>query len=249
MIRVVTTFGRRQWEEYASRLLPQSLALWPEEVDWQVWIDGDLRLGELPKGVEYKRLEEDSDWVAFMAGWRAKLANNPALANFIDHGQGGYLLNAGRFAHKVFALTSPAARAGADWLIFLGADVETTAPVDSAWLQSVLQGDLVHLGRTDIRSSETDFLGVFVKGIRPAFLTGLRHLYTSGDIFQWGEWIDGHLIGRLAAVLEGQGALVKNLSAGLKGLDVWEHTVLGERMTHWKGPRGKSALKHKLGTQ
>ena len=260
-IRVVTTFGRRQWEDYAHALLPRSMELWPKDVEWQVWQDSRDTAVAIPyvgQKVTMHLLEDDPDHEAFMAGWNRRLAANPALAHFIDHGAGGYLLNAGRFAHKVFTMTNQAARAGADWLIFLGADVETTKAVDSAWLESVLRAsEVVHLGRTDIRSSETDFLAfrLAITDKFPhelsaqCFLDSLRHIYTSGDIYQWGEWIDGHIIGRLAAVFEGIGLQVHNLSAGIPGLDVFEKTVLGERLVHHKGPRGKSALQHRLMTE
>ena len=199
--------------------------------------------------VEY--LEDDPDHERFMSNWNARLNADPKFAGAI-HGPKRFPHNwawdAGTFCHKVFAMTSEAAIRGTSWLIYLDADVETTTPVTMDWLKQILadETDIVHLGRRDMRSSDTAFLAFRVNqhGYMPArsFLKALRFLYTSGDIFEWAEWTDGHLVERLCTIWEGQGAKVKNLSVGIPGLDVFEKTVLGERLSHHKGPRGKAEL-------
>ena len=256
MIRIVTTFSRKQWDDYVHKLLPRSIDLWPREVGWQVWLDdrGALGFGNndpksiaLP-GADYKFLSDDPAHELFMQQWNDRVRRNPALKHEITVKRypNGYTLDAGTFAHKVFALTSEEARDGADWLIFLGSDVETLRAVDMEWLGGVLAGDISHLGRRDIRSSETDWLAVKLMSEGRSFLDALRHIYTSGDIYNYAEWIDGHIIARLCAVMAGMGANVSNLSESLPGLDVFERSVLGERLRHWKGPRGKQMLMEKL---
>lgn len=256
MIRIVTTFSRVQWENYVHRLLPRSIDLWPKEVQWQIWLDnkGDylpmFPIARHDGNVEHKFLSDDPEHETFMQRWNDRVRKNPALKHEITVKRypTGYTLDAGTFAHKVFALTSKEARDGADWLIFLGSDVETLAAIDMDYLGRVLSGDIVHLGRRDIRSSETDWLAIhhpFRQGdwaYGPSFLEALRAVYTSGDLFHWAEWIDGYAIARLIAIFQGMGAEVTNLSEGLPGLDVWEKSVLGERTRHWKGPYGKKQL-------
>lgn len=260
MIRVVTTFSRAQWQEYVHKLLPRSIELWPQEIEWQVWLDrpSDCWLEiedsnaftETHKNIRLEYLSDDPEHEAFMADWKRRVEDNPALkqAITVKRYPTGYTLDAGTFAHKVFALTGKEARQGADWLIFLGSDVETLERVEIDWLERILAGDIVHLGRRDIRSSETDWLAVYIGefGVGTEFLNALRYLYNSGDIYNWAEFIDGHIIGRLCAIFQGMGADVRNLSEGLPGLDVWSKTVLGERLVHHKGPRGKLHLKEKL---
>lgn len=238
--RVVTTFGRAQWEAYAHALLPESLRLWGSTAEWQVWLDDNVQLGALPLGPDYRYLSTDPEHQAFMARWERMLRG----PNGEQLQPRSYLHDAGRFAHKVFALTNSAAREGCETLLFLGADVEALAAVDVPWLRRVVNGyPITHLGRTDIASSETDFLAFHGRITARDFLQQLRAVYTSGDLFAYPEWIDGYVIARLAAQF---GVVAQNLSAGLPGLDVFERTVLGERLRHWKGPRGKSALAARL---
>ena len=266
MIRIVTTFSRKQWDDYVHKLLPRSIELWPKEVEWQVWLDNydERYLGKYGTNVEFRSLSDDPAHELFMQQWNDRVRRNPALKHEITVKRypNGYTLDAGTFAHKVFALTSEEARNGADWLIFLGSDVETLRAVDMEWLGGVLAGDISHLGRRDIRSSETDWLAVKITPSREPcdceaydrdlphwgemFLDSLRAVYTSGDIYNYAEWIDGHIIARLCTVMAGMGADVSNLSENLPGLDVFERSVLGERLRHWKGPRGKQMLMEKL---
>lgn len=253
MIRVVTTFSRKQWDDYVHRLLPKSIELWPKEVEWQVWLDDRDPLPFHGTGLggnhKFLFLSDDPEHEAFMAGWRRRLECDTVLHAKITKFRYpfGYVHDAGTFAHKVFALTSKEARDGADWLVFLGSDVETLRPVDLDWLGRALAGDIVHLGRADIRSSETDWLAVRLGGELATdmgwkFTAALRHVYTSGDIYQNAEWIDGFVVARLCAVFAGIGADVKNLSEGVPGLDVWPQTMLGESLVHHKGPKGKQRL-------
>lgn len=260
MIRVVTTFSRKQWDDYVHALLPRSIELWPKEVEWQVWLDDKIAFPAFPPmpftlgNIKYRVLSDDPEHELFMQKWNDRVRRNPALKHEITVKRypTGYTLDAGTFAHKVFAFTSKEARDGADWLIFLGSDVETLRAVDMEWLGDMLAGDISHLGRKDIRSSETDWLAVRTRPDNDGdpdckywgdwFLDALRHVYTSGDIYHYGEWIDGFVTARLVEVFKGMGVDISNLSEGIPGLDVFEKSVLGQRLRHHKGPGGKKAL-------
>jgi hypothetical protein len=252
MIRVVTTFSRKQWDDYVHVLLPKSIELWPREVEWQVWHDSHtaFELIDYPRTVNvvHKFLEDDPEHEAFMARWHKRVAKNAALKAeiTIKRYPTGYTLDAGTFAHKVFAYTSKEARDGAEWLIFLGSDVETLRTVDMAWLGGVLAGDISHLGRRDIRSSETDWLAVQSTEHGRRFLDATRHIYVSGDLYENAEWVDGFVTARLCAAFKGMGADISNLSEGLPGINVWEKTVLAEKMIHHKGMTGKRTIMEKL---
>lgn len=235
-IRIITCYNKRLYDDYAWTTVAKSQSMW-HGVDIQRWSEDGA-----PHSTH--DLNKEPGYVDFLAHWRKLLG---------PHGRpASYLYDAGRFAHKVFALTSEEAMEDTDWLVFLGADVDTLKPIDADWLLRgpLARGDIVHLGRRDIRSSETDFLAIRVGMDRYAwgesFLSALRHIYTSGDLYNYAEWIDGYIVGRLAAVMEGEGANVVNLSVGLPGLDVFERTVLGERLRHWKGPQGKATFKERL---
>jgi len=244
MIRIVTSFSPTMWDDYVHRILPRNMDLWP--ADWQVWTDDHSRV--LPGSWNVNCLLDDKDHTAFMENWNNILLKQPELATAITEQRfpTNYTKDAGTFCHKVFAMTNPVARKGADWVIWLGADVEIDRPITEDWLDKVLRGEIVRLGRKDMRASETEFLAFHVNNDpfsnANRFLNALRYVYTSGDVFKWAEWTDAHVIGRMCTVMEGMGWSVWNLSKNISGLDVWPLTILGERMSHAKGNK-KEGLK------
>lgn len=246
MIRIVTSFSHAMWDDYVHRTLPRNMELWPAE--WQVWLDDRTNDHGL-RNVRY--LTDDPDHEAFMEQWNNILLNNETLDRAITEERfpTNYTQDAGTFCHKVFAMTNHEARKGCDWLIWLGADVEITEAITADWLDKILRADIVHLGRKDMRASETEFLAFHLDNdmFSPAnrFLNALRYIYTSGDLFKWAEWTDAHIIGRMCAVCEGLGYNIRNLSQNRPGLDVWPETILGERMIHYKGNK-KEELKRAI---
>lgn len=249
MIRVITTFSRNDWENYVHDLLPNSIKWWPSGVKWQVWLDDETYAVEELKnleGVELRFLDELPEHTAFMERWAEKLSRNPDLQHKItkERYPVNYQLDAGTFCHKVFALTSEQAREGAEWLIYLDADVKTLRPLDKSYLTGLLRGDVVHLGRIDMRASDSAFVGVNVGfgSFGNAFLDALLHLYVTDDVYNYIEWTDAYLVNRLAIIMDGMGAKVTNLSKGFKGIEVFNHSPLGWRLYHGKGPQGKKKL-------
>lgn len=240
-VRIVTSFSPLHWDDYVQRILPRNMELWP--ADWQVWVDDHSRI--LPGDWNVHCLAEDPEHEAFMENWNRILLKNNDLATALVENRfpSNYTRDAGMFCHKVFAMTHPEMRWDCDWLVWLGADVEIREPVTPGYLSDILVGDVVHLGRKDMPASETEFLAFHIgkssmsRGSR--FLSALRHIYTSGDIYRHAEWTDAYVVARMCAVVEGLGWNVHNLSAGIPGLDVWPETVLAQTMSHYKG--GKKA--------
>lgn len=232
-IRIVTSFSPSMWDDYVHRILPKNMELWP--ADWHVWTDDHSRI--LPGHWNVHCLAEDPEHEAFMENWNRILLKNNDLATAISEERfpTNYAKDAGTFCHKVFAMTNEEMRS-CDWLVWLGADVEITEPITEDWLEKILLGDVVHLGRKDMRASETEFVA-FRTGDMPArrFLDALRWIYGGVDLFNYAEWTDAHIIGRLAHIGGCMGCKVHNLSQDIPGLDVWPHTILGERMKHYKG--------------
>ena len=251
MIRIVTTFSRRNWDDYVKDLLPASVEMWPS-VSWGVWLDRP----EDFDGESWNQIPGETHWLCndpqheeFMRQWNAVLEIDGDLRDTIGPKRfpNGWAYDAGMFCHKVFAMTSPQAIKDANWIIFLGSDVETTQEVTFEWMDKWLKGDLVYLGRERFTTAETDFVAVNLIGdYGRQFLSALRHVYTSNDLYKYRELCDGYVIARLMEVFKGMGADVRNLSEGIDGLDVFEKTILGERMWHAKGPRGKTILKERF---
>ena len=227
VIKIVTTFNKDLWEKYVHKIFVKSVENWGKLAKWEVWVDEFF--DELPQleGVTYRLLADDKQRAEFIE-W-AKDKGQPQ----------DYRFDLVKFCHKVFAISN--AEFEGEWMLFLGADVETHTPVDDSFFE-LLKESLVHLGRKDINYSETDFLAFRNDGAAHAFLRDWRGLYTSKEIINHAQWTDAYVFERLLMIHKAHGLGAFNLSEGLPGLNVFEATPLGKWMRHYKGPAGKQEL-------
>ena len=139
-----------------------------------------------------------------------------------------------KFAYKVFALTNPVYKKYDLW-IWLDADTETIRPVDDA-LFDAMKGNVNYLGREDWHTSECGWVAY-----RDAsrFLERFREMYVSGEIYEHNETHDSYIFDR---VREEVPMDYNNLSEGVPGLHVWDDTILGKYMKHYKGPLRKKGV-------
>lgn len=155
-----------------------------------------------------------------------------------------YRFQAGKFAKKVFAITSE--KPDTDWLIWIDADVIVEKPITAEFLKSVCPSGMMgsYLGRKDWHHSECGWVAYNLQ-YAGGFLKDFREIYTSGEVFDHLEWHDSYLFDRLRdRYREKQGfdAWV-NLSEGIPGMHVWDESPLGKVMRHLKGPLRKSGSK------
>jgi len=143
-----------------------------------------------------------------------------------------YQWQAGKFAHKVFAITDPYLPE-TDWRIWIDADVIVDKPFDEKFFETVCNPnyDGSYLGRIDWHTSECGLVAYNMKAAGREFLERLREVYTSGEIFDHLEWHDSYLFDR---VME-EGYHFFNLSEGVSGMHVWDDCILGEYSRHMKG--------------
>lgn len=177
--------------------------------------------------VNYRLLHNDDEWVEFQ--------KNPP-----DPPDWRY--QAKRFSHKVFSVTKPE---DYDWWIWLDADVEVFDRIDHEFLDRACPSDatLSYLGRRDCRTSECGWVAYNLNNGGREFLKRFREKYTTGEIYDHLEWHDSYIFDR---VMEEMPGIWANLSDGVKGMHVWDSTILGEKMRHLKGPLRKvgKALDH-----
>ena len=161
-----------------------------------------------------------------------------------------YRLQLCRFSHKVFALSSSSVLGNteADWLIWIDADMEIFADIDEDFLARVCpEGfDGAYLGRKDWDHSECGFVSYNLKLGGIDFIRKLRKIYVEDEWKKYPQWHDSFLFDRVRE----QTGWWYNLSEGVPGRDVFEHTILGTKMKHLKGalkePEPKNK-KHKKG--
>ena len=221
-IHVVTSMNAEGLEKYGKRFLESFKEHWPDDIKLSLYAEDDT--------YPYPRydLYADKELVAFL-----EEADKRGAYRVDD-----YRKDAGRFAHKVFALTNPRNFEDCDWLIWLDADTETVAPVTYEWLQTILPEDasVVYLGRKDMPHSECGFMAFNMREGGAGVLGYLRRMYTCDDIWKHEEWHDSWLFDRLKDGAYGWGYNYHNLSEGIPGMHVWDDCPLGEKLKHHKGP-------------
>lgn len=233
-IRVVTSFGKEGFAKYGRRFMESFKEHWPDDVD--LWLYSEADTAPYPRYDLYA----DPDLIAFLAEAKRR------SACFVDD----YRKDAGRFAHKVFALTHERNFEDCDWLIWLDADTETVSSVTHEWLQTILPDDasVVYLGRKDMPHSECGFMAFNMNRWARVFLRDLRGVYASGEIWNCDEWHDSWLFDNLRDWhSDGADDVTKlrfhNLSEGIPGMHVWDDCPLGEKLKHHKGPLRQKGLK------
>lgn len=223
-VTVVTSMSQKGYETYGKRFIRSFRKHW-KYVNATLVIYSEDRLP-----VRHRHLDKDKELVQFLK----EAENHPS-----PH-PGDYRWEAGRFAHKVFALTDPRNQKDCDWLIWLDADTETFKPVTWEFLETLLpqEADVVYLGRKDMPHSECGFMA-FKRQKAKAFLRHLRNQYTEGVIWNEAEWHDSYLFDRIR---EGGIWRFHDLSAGIPGMHVWDDCPIGEVMRHHKGPLRQKGL-------
>ena len=229
-INIVTSMSAEGYEKYGNRCIASIAEYWPANVRLMLWSEN------LVSG--FYSLDADTGFINFLGEARKR---NACFVN-------DYRKDAGKFAHKVFALTNPQNFEDCDWLIWLDADTETIAPVTEEFLKRILpdDADVVYLGRKDMAHSECGFMAFKMPNAR-AFLRLLRHMYTSGAIWPQQEWHDSWLFDRLRDDCEAEddpkSLVFHNLSEGIPGMHVWDDCPIGEVMKHYKGPLRQKGIK------
>lgn len=203
----ITTFPPNAWNVYAQTCVRRMVKQWPGPV--RVYFEGPA-----PPALE---------------GIEARPLDSPERTEFLAREipqRKGFLWDAKRFCHKVFAQLDAAKDGEPFW--WIDADVALLQRVPWQILQ---QSEMVtFLGRDSY--TETGLVGFNPKHPDfPRFIDRYRRMYVDGDIFGLECWTDCHAFD---AAREGMG---KNLTPRGKGYDnVMRESVFGAFMAHFKGP-------------
>ena len=236
---VCTSFSRQGYRIYGKRFIETFLEHWPDDVQLYVVHEGaDPTFPDSPR-VIYRDLVLDRECREFAE----KAAKRDPRATS-KHFKWGAI----KWSKKVFALAG--VKTEAEWLIWIDADVETTAPITCDWLAKVLPDDkaLAFLGRPTWRYSECGFVGYHLTHDPrvPELLQQMRRTYTSLHVFDLAEWGDSYVFDHCRRKLFGaKEDYYNDLSVRPNGsragiLHVWPTSQLGGRMEHYKGPKRKT---------
>lgn len=226
----VTSFSPKGYEKYGKRFIETFLKFWP--IDLHVFYE-DKKPEIESKRITYRNLHDDPDLRVFMGDFAGLTLAQGVVTN---EPKVDYRWQAVKFAKKVYAVTSPVK---CDWWIWIDADVITKKKVTEAFLKKVCRPSYTasYLGRKDWHHSECGFVAYNMKKGGDLFLSDLRARYDTGEIFNEAEWHDSYIWDRVRESMSDYRFL--NLSKGIGGTNPWPETVLGEYMTHFKGPQNK----------
>lgn len=245
MYTFVTSFAKSYENMYGRKMLESIVDKWkPEDFTLLVYLEGykPEEVEALPQAsfIEYRFLEDIEARTSFLN----RHDNKDGVFKDAD-GKGytyRYKMDATRFCHKVYALTDATFKLMdekyMDWVVWLDADTVTKKmfKAEDAAKIMIPEVDVVHLGRIDIDYSETGFMA-FNMAYHNAcsLLVDLRGAYDTDEVFMYREWTDAFVFTRLLKIYEAHGAKVRNLSEGVRGLAVFENSMLDSHFTHTKG--------------
>lgn len=160
---------------------------------------------------------------------------------------GDYRTNYIDFSHKIFALYqaySFAKQEGIDYIIWFDADILTKSEVAIEDIEKWHNGaDIAYLGRKDWDHSEC---GVVIYKTETAgrFIERFHEMYVKDEVLTYPQHHDSYIFDRLRE--EFTGLEYHNISEDVEGRDVFNISILGEKLQHFKGPTAKKELMRKV---
>ena len=240
---VVTTFNNIAYDSHAKKMVNSFDSFWDLNIFLNIYLE-DL---EIPRDNFTQRInffsfnDEVKEWYKFKEKFFFKEANKA------DNGVNSfYKYSAIKFAHKVYAIKKQLEKNSSDYLIWLDSDVITIKDININFLHSLIndQNYLSYLGREHINfHSECGFLIFNVKhNLHNQFWVNMSEMYEQGLLFNEKEWHDSYIFDVVRLKLAKDGLKNFNISKlGLKKtndpLNVFDNSVLGEFMIHFKGNR------------
>lgn len=161
--------------------------------------------------------------------------------------EGDYRTNYIDFSHKIFALYQAylfAKQENIDYIIWFDADIITKSEVIFEDIEKWHNGaDIAYLGRKDWDHSEC---GVVIYKTETAgeFIKRFHEMYVKDEVLTHKQHHDSYIFDRLRE--EFLDLKYHNISEGVEGRDVFNISILGEKLHHYKGAREKKKLSEKV---
>jgi hypothetical protein len=244
---VVTTFNTEGYNTYGQRMIKTFLSTWPKNIELWVYAEDCVVSESAPNLRVLDFHSTSSELVAFKNKWR----NVPKANGDIGPGseRKAFKWQAVRFAHKVYAIFHAAKHCGADWLIWMDADMVCHSPMSDVALTTFFPPakDICYAGRSN-KFSECGLYGLQLQSAEiQKFLAEFQRMYDDADngIFTLSEWHDSYVFD---CVRQKFALKELNWSAGL--INGEGHPLIncdwGAYIDHLKGKRkqnGKSKAK------
>lgn len=247
-IAVVTSCSAAGWLQYGRHFFDTFDRFWPLDVDLYIASEDVL---PLPRGnrhqVTFIDLNSNLEVVEFLkrcaSNPRANGSSSGRVVTMQDKRYGyNFRMDAFRFSKKVFALKMAADRVLRGRLIWLDADVVTTALVPWGFLTELPPASqaLAYLDRKPYHS-ECGFVGYNLDHpITHAFINKFAGTYLSDAVFELKEWNDCFVFDHLRKTMGVSSYAIPHKSVS----HPFVHSVLGQYMDHLKGRRKDRGMSH-----
>lgn len=240
---VITTFNKQGFDICAREMVTSFDKFWSKDITLNIYYE-DMNVPETKSSNRvffFSFNEEVKKWYKFQSNYFLRELNKPdnSINSF-------YKYSAIKFAHKVYAIEKQLEKNISEYLIWLDSDVITFNRVTSSFIETLIEKDsyLTFLGREHINfHSEAGFLIFNTKNkFHKIFWEKMMEMYDQGRLFNENEWHDSYIFDVVRLELEKNS--LKNINISLMGLNkskdqlnVFDNSVLGKFMNHFKGNR------------
>jgi len=246
----VTTFPLSAYHAYAKQMIASYLEFWPKEVPLFIVLDEGMGQQAVLDDLVNSFPGQLVICTSYSDEQRAFLKRHENFQETSD-----YKTHYVRFSHKVFAVDQMVKNVNPlDYLIWLDADIITQKPITLEDFEKWLPQDgttVSYMGRKDWSASETGFLAFDLSNqLGKEIIDEWKSFYVSDELLKHEEFTDAYAFDLIFKQRFAVGAKedaerlnysnpLYNLTYNVPGRDVFEHSPMGQFMTHYKGPRKK----------
>jgi hypothetical protein len=234
-ITVITTFGSKQYAEYAKRMVETFVQYWDKSINLVIYTD--VVLPDLPPNVV------TADFPSWFAPWRTRHVGDPDAcgrdrARNRAQCEYDFRRDCLRFSFKIGALTG--APVTDSILIWMDADIMTFRPVDRNWLKDVICLENSWMSWIDRKNlyPECGFRAFdFSKVHTLRFIKELQSIYESDNVFKLAQTHDSYVIQKIVSLGNWPKPASLNKPQWLTVHHPFPLIPLGKRLDHLKGKR------------
>lgn len=242
----ITTFPNQAWHEYLYVATMSYMSHFPAEVPLLIKVVKD----DLQKVVEDSLSNLVSHIDSYKAGRKLHIElgmTKEEMDFYTRHkdyvNEGDYRTNYIDFSHKIFALYQAylfAEQEGIDYIIWLDSDVIVKEDILISDIEKWHNNaDISFLGRKDWDHSECGLV-IYKTETAGKFIERFHEMYCKDEVLKLPQYHDSFVFDRIRE--EFPLLSYHNISEGIEGRDVFNESVLGEKLVHYKGPLEKKKL-------
>lgn len=246
----ITTFKNQDWYDYLNIGTMSYLQYFPAEVPLLIKLYKDEIVQVVNDSIENltKTIKNNKEGRKV----HIEIGSTQEEIEFYERhkdykNDGDYRTEYKTFSYKIFALYQAylyAKQEGVDYIIWLDADVLVKSEVSIADIEKWHNGaDIAYLGRKDWDHSECGLV-IYKTKTCAKFIEKFHQMYVNDDVLKLPQHHDSYVFD----VLRKEFPKLKyhNISEGIGGRDVFNISMLGEKLHHHKGPIEKQQLIDKI---